>query len=168
MGIQKMSESDYAYYYKTVLRSCLYLTRGNQYDAEDLTGEVFHLFFIMQDRLDFESPDALTAWLGKTARNVWRKTVRHAVRKPSDMDETDLFANQFDGVDEEKRYQEYVERVEQTLSGSDLELFRSIVVDRLPYPKVAERFGISEQNLRVRWVRLRKKMRPMVDKMLSC
>ena len=166
MDMNKLSDVDYAKYYRMVLRFCLRLTGGNQHDAEDLTGEVFRLFFMMQDQLHFETPAALVTWLYRTAKNIWMKTVRHAMRKPPDMDETDLFTNQFDGVEEEKQYQEYMKQIEKTLSGSDLVLFRSIVVERLPYPEVAERLGISEKAMRVRWTRLRQKIRPIVEEML--
>ena len=168
MGNYKISEfeSEFGKYYNMVFRYCMRLTGRNQYDAEDLTSDVFHLFYLMQNRLEFESPTALTAWLYQTARNLRMKTVRHAMRKPPDIDETDLFSNQFDGVKEEQQYQEYIGKIERILSGRDLALFRTIVIERLPYPEAAEQLGLSEQNLRTRWFRLRKKIRPTVEKIL--
>lgn len=166
MGNDKISDAEYIKYYRMVFRFCLRLTGGNQHDAEDLTGEVFQFFFAEQDRLDFEMPAALVTWLYRTAKNKWMKIVRHAMRKPPDMDETDLFSNQFEGDKEEKQYRAYIKQIERSLSGSDLELFRAIIIEKREYPDIAERLGISEQTLRVRWFRLRQKIRPTVEKMI--
>lgn len=166
VGDDKISEAEYVEQYKKALHYCLNLTGGRLHDAEDLTGEAFHLFFLERDRLFFESPAALTTWLYRTCKNKWMKQVRHAKRKPPDIDETDLFGDEFDGMEEEKQYLAYIAQIEGTLSENDLELFRAIVVEQLPYPEVAKQMGISEQAMRVRWFRLRQKIRPTVEKML--
>ena len=168
IGVKKdrMVEAVYCQYYKIVFRFCMRLTNGNQHDAEDITSEVFHVFFAEQDTLCFDAKPAMVTWLYRTAKNKWMNTVKHSKRRNDELDDTDIFSRQFDGEEEEKLYQTYLAEIEKTLSGSELDLFRAIVREKQTYMAISERMGISEAALRVRWHRLKHKIRPHIDKII--
>lgn len=167
MKNDKTVETIYCQYYKMVFRFCMWLTNGNQHDAEDITSEVFHVFFSEQEILNFDAEPAIITWLYRTAKNKWMNMTKRAKRKSIEIDETDIFSRQFDGDAEEELYQTYISKIEKVLSGTELELFREIVEYNQTYKAISERMGVSELTLRVRWHRLKNRIRPYVDKIIQ-
>ncbi|MBQ3639404.1 MAG: sigma-70 family RNA polymerase sigma factor [Clostridia bacterium] len=163
MKSDKTVETVYSQYYKTVFRFCMKLTNGNLHDAEDMTGEVFHVFFAKQDALNFEAEAAIITWLYRTAKNKWYRLVKQAKRNAAELDNTDLFSRQFDDEEEEKLYDTYLAQIKNILSGTERELFCAIVEEKQTYKAISEKTGVSETALRVRWYRLKSRIRPYVD-----
>ena len=161
------AEEVYYQYCKLVFQFCMHLTNENQYDSEDITNDVFRIFFEEQDNLKFDLEPAIITWLYRTAKNKWMNLSKHMKKWRKEDDETDIFSRQFSDDEEEKQFQEYLTEIEKNLSGFDLDLFHAIAVEKLSYKEISNRSGISEQALRVRWHRLKNKIRPLMNKMIN-
>ena len=166
MKDDKTLEAVYCQYYKAVFQFCKRLTNGNPNDAEDMTKDVFRVFFAEQNTFSLNTDSERITWLFRIARNKWMNPAKHAKRENIEVDETDIFSRQFDDEEEEKQYQTYLSEIENILSGAELDLFRAIVEEKQTYMAISKRIGISETTLRVRWHRLKYKIRPHIDKIV--
>ena len=167
MKDDKTAEAMYCQFYKTVFRFCMKLTNGNLHNAEDITSEVFHVFFAKQESLYFDGEAAIITWLYRTAKNKWLTSVKRAKRAVIELDHTDIFTQQFDTEEEEKLYNNYLAQIKEILSEPEQELFRAVVEEKQTYKTISERTGVSEATLWVRWYRLKNKLRPYVDEIIN-
>ena len=65
------------------------------------------------------------------------------------------------------KYQNYLDEVKKSLNKREREMFILVVEKKLDPSEAAARLKISDVNFRVRWHRLRNKLRPIVNNLVK-
>ena len=160
-----------------VYRFCFARNGGNQYSAEEATKKAMD--FMAQKWEMVQSYDRKTFyfWLYSVAKMKMLETNREENQDCESLDAPwcqNLVEQQQiehgEPLDEETEYQrflEYSEQIEKTLRPIDRELFHYRVVDGLLHREIAQRMNISENAVKLRWIKLKEKVKPIVNKLLN-
>lgn len=130
--------------------------------AEDITSETFTILFEKWENFNPKSYPVLISWLRKTARflsyNSNRKE-QHLSTVP--LDNIINNGNAIDPVGE-YIYKEDLLRIKQNLTDEEYQLFENIVIRNYSIKQIAPTMNITSGTLKVRWFRLKKKIRELL------
>lgn len=137
--------------------------------AEDIANETLLRLWDKRDECCFEDASLLLTWLFRTADFVIMENARSSPQNENLDDYTNTVGDKDDVGEhiENIQYRQYIDEIEQDLSAHDQVVFRAIFVERKPYSQSAEELKIKEVSLRSSISRLRKKLRPYIDKMFQ-
>ena len=154
--------------YPSVLRY-LYLQLRDEWAAREVTQEVFLLACQKEQELS-KHPNP-GGFLFRTAQNLARKYRREAylqlTREP--LTETGEPPEQADGdwlereLDRQVDEQAYLGEVFSRLSPEQYQLYALHYLQKVPMKEVAARYGLREETVRMRYLRLRKQIRQIAE-----
>lgn len=169
-------EALYRAYYAAIERYCLYRV-NNPFFAEELASEAFHLLFCKWDTLRSHDAPALLAWLYRTVNRKALELARTQSKVTVSLSEADGVnlleqalqsgGNAPDGYLENQKYERYLDRIRVHLTPEEWELFQCIVIRRLPYREVGARFHTTEAAVKMRWYRLQRRLRRLVEALIA-
>ena len=152
-------------YYKDILNYCTYHYPDREY-ARDITQEVFLIAYRKGD--DFLSHENPMAFLYVSAKNLlfehFREKAKLAPLEEWEIEDSrgDIFEqlriNHVRSIDEDI----YFNRVLSSLSKRERKLYELYYVLKKPMKAIAKELHLSEPALRMKYVRLRKKVRRIV------
>ena len=139
----------------------------NETIADEIVHEAFvRLWCVWEERIRY--PSLLNkGWLYRTMRNIIYETQR--ARNTDSIDDHEHLHgdNHIADKNEALQYEHYIQEIKRHLKPSDWKLFELYVVKMLSYAEIAEFLGIRESSVRSQVARLRKKLKPIVEKILS-
>lgn len=155
---EDLCKEHYAKIYNYVLAKT-----ANREAAEDITQEVF--FIACRSGTDFLQHEKPLAFLYVTAKNLafeyFRQLKKVTPYKQSETADgnTDIFEQlckeKTETIDEDL----YKEQVLQALSPSEQRLYQKYYIDKMSMSEIAREFGMKETAIRMKYVRIRKKVR---------
>ena len=177
-----MKESTFEYLYGKYLNQIIKFL-SIQYDvdlntAKDLTHEVFAVLWQKRDKIYYNDEKQLLSWLYETAKIKAKEYNRNLSRLKIDYildaeDFNDAYMAKFDDLIyteelshnyQEEKYKKYLSDIKKQLNAKERLLFECIVEKKMSPTDAADILNITSTNLRVRWHRLRIKLKPIVDK----
>ena len=179
----KMNDASFEYLYRKYLdRIVRYINSLYYIDADaskDIAHEVFKLLWEKRDEIYDEDERKMLNWLYETAKRKSWEYVRNrdkisvdyvsdAEEMPNDFTveyEDLIYIEGYSSVDD--KYQSYLRKVKKSLSKKEREMFVLIVEEKLDPRDVAAKLKIFDVNFRVRWHRLRNKLKPIVNKLIE-
>lgn len=165
MTFEQICQENYSRIFKYILAAT-----GDKEYSENLTQEVFFIAFKKGDRfLQHNIPEA---FLYKTARNLileyFRKSKKYLTEELDENillpqpDVFDLICQQYnDRIDIEA----YRHKVLDMLSVEDKQLYDAHYKERLTMHEIAKNMQMNETAVRMRYVRLRKKIRQLIKEL---
>ncbi len=145
--------------------------------ASDVATDAFALLWCQWNELRSHERQVLLVWLYRTAGNLIkqeRKKNRMQVISIDDRNVENLVEKrlqetvfEFNPNEEYKRYLQYIADIKPKLNAKEWQLFEYRVVKEYDYRKIAEEIKLSEEAVKMRWYRLRVKLRPIVDKLIA-
>ena len=170
-------EDLYRKYWARMYDYFLYKLGGDSYQAEDLTSELFYLAYKKWGELCTLAEPQLVAWLFKAALlhvKQYQRKLKHFNNIVVDThvsdceklaDTSDCFWEQLQ--DENENFQDLLRRIKQKLTETELQVFVCRIEKKMSVLQTAQELGISPNNVMVRTYRIRQKLRPIVEQMLS-
>ena len=179
----KMNNASYEYLYNKylsqIVRFIKFQYRLDDESSKDIAQEVFKTLWEKHKKFYDEDEKKMLSWLYETAK---RKTLEYKRKNnkviieydwdsdgvPNDFSaeyEDLIHIEGFRSVDE--KYQNYISEIKKNLNEKECELFTLIVEEQVDAKEAAELLNISDVNFRVKWCRLRNKLRPIVKKILE-
>ena len=157
-------------YYEKILRY-LYSSLGDETAARDCTQEVF-LVACQKSELLGQHPNP-GGFLFQTAKNLARKTRREGFSRlareiSSDsgiFEQSDIYSEIEAVLDSEIDELEYVETVLSSLSTEKRRLYSLYYINKNSMAEIASLLELEEAAVRMRFVRLRREIREIVDKL---
>ncbi len=144
---------------------------GNENDAMDIASEVFCLLFEKWTRYETHPEEAILAFLFRSADYKIRERGRiEEVRSgDTEIDLTTLpekLPIDF-YIKEQDKYEEYIREILLALPEKSRELFADIVINKMPYSEIAAKLQVSENTVKLRWYRIRRKLEPFVHSLIN-
>ena len=147
--------------------------------SKDIAHEVFKLLWEKREDICDEDEGKMLCWLYEAAkRKSWeynRKKQKILVDIDCDPEmisddfsaeyEDLLHIEGFRSVDE--KYQNYLGEIKKNLNEKERQIFALVVEMKLDAKDAAAALNISDTNFRVRWHRLRNKLKPIVKKLIE-
>ena len=164
-------EEMYREYYHTIERFCNYQIGYDRFYSEEIASAVFDTLNQKWAELESHEPAVLLTWLYRTATFKIKEFYRHMPPETIEYDEyaqsliekrKSESASSIDEAEEFLKYEFYKTQIRQTLKVKERALFDCIVEEELTYKQAALKLKISENAVKMRWVRLRVKIRPCV------
>lgn len=164
-------------FYQGIVGYCLSRLPNEPCSAEDLASECFVLLFRKWDSLQSHSAAAVQVWLLRAARNKTMDYIKkkrlHTVsiddEETRDRVELELLHLRAE-VDEQKeheRYHRYLAQLREILSAEEWALFDLVVNREASFREVAERLNMTEAAAKMRWYRLRAKLKLKIRKLFE-
>lgn len=168
--------------YQNIYRSCFprlvtYLQRKyacNRQDAEDVAAQALHILWQKWEGLDSRTEAGLLRWLLLTAQNLMRDEIKKKRRGPVLISLEEMTDSQYPIAPPEpslrhgeEEYARYIKEIMGRLSESDAALFHAKIVAKESDETIAARLGLSQNALRVRWLRVKRRIRGMWDELKS-
>ena len=181
-----MNDASFEYFYRKYLdRIVRFINVQYNIGAEaskDVAHEVFKLLWEKREEIYDEDERKLLIWVYETAkRKHWEyNRVKRSQRKATvDLESeygsmsNDLSAEYedllhiegFESVEE--KYESYLNEIKKRLNEKERRLFVLIVEKKLAPKDAAAALSITDVNFRVRWHRLRNKLKPIVKKLIE-
>ena len=145
----------------------------NRFNAEEVASETFKLLWLEWDSLNFPNDSALSAWLYRVAdyKILENKRSKHNQYIPLDdaaiqnMVDVRLSVDykEIDNYQEEQKFLCYISDIRKRLEGEDLKLFDMIVISKSPYNQIAEELNTTVPAIKMRWLRLKTRLRQIVQ-----
>ena len=139
-------------------------------DAEDIAAQALHILWEKWDTLETHTEAGILRWLMQTAKNLLRDEAKKKARHPVTVSLDDLTDQQRPTIDmlfppeqSEAEYARCLAELIKRLSASDAALLCAKVEKRQTDAEIAAQLGISINALRVRWLRVKKKIRDVWD-----
>lgn len=160
----------YKKYYNRVLSYC-YGQCKDRYAATSITNDAFLLLNNKWDTVDFDdSSIAVYVWLTRTVdyklKEYYRKNARHFVVESLDCCINDVSMMESDNdlclESEEEKYCRCIELIKQRLDEKEAIIFVMLIVDNVKQEAAAQRLGISTAALKMRWRRMKPKIRTII------
>lgn len=139
----------------------------NETIADEIVHEAFVRLWCVWDERATYPPLLNKGWLYKTMRNIIYETQR--VRNTDSINHHEHLQGD-DHITEKNetlQYEHYIQEIRKHLKPSDCKLFELYVVRMLSYKEIAELLEIRESSVRSQVTRLRKRLKPIVEKILS-
>ena len=164
--------------YQTIYRSCFpklvtYLQRKyacNRQDAEDIAAQALHILWQKWDGLDSHTEAGILCWLFLTVQNLMRNEAKKRRRSPVLISLEKMTDNQHpialpetSPQQSEEEYDRYLKAIMRMLSERDAALFHAKIVEKESDEVIAARLGLSQNTLRVRWLRVKRRILAMWD-----
>ena len=144
----------------------------NEYYAQEIANETFKFLWIEWKSKSFPNENALLAWLYRVADY---KIMEHRRKKqnkyiPLDSDYVHSMVDvkaavdyeEVDNYQEEQKFLEYMSEVRGRLESDDLKLFDMKIISKCPYVKIAAEFDTTVSAIKMRWYRLKRRLRQIV------
>ena len=170
----------YRSFYHSILRYIVIHRGFHVQDAEDITQEVFSLLWQKRDSLHYDNEKQILCWLYETAKiksMEYSRLHAHRIKTISLGDFEDSLPLIFEKGDEfirlqelenqEEKYQLYLTKIKSEMNEKDRLLFECIIEKGLSPKDAAVFMNISDVNLRVRWHRLRIKLKPIINELMN-
>lgn len=157
-----------------IYRYCFYKSGTDKDVADDAYSDFLFVMYKKWDKL--RHGNELRAYMYRVAENCvkaeLRKKKTRSFRTPSldaalaegTMLEEEYFDRYFESDTPEE---EYIDRLEGTLSDGEREMFRLRYVEKLPLLEVAERLGTPYATVRYRALKLEDKLKKEIEKIFS-
>ena len=147
--------------------------------SKDITQEIFKVMWKKREKLYVENEKKILNWIYVTAKKKVaeynRKRRKYNFDSDADPEELpndsaveyeDSVHNEgYDNVEE--KYQKYLKEIKETLTEKEQTLFELMVEKDFDQREAAAVLGLSDVNFRVRWHRLRNKLKPIVEKLIE-
>lgn len=141
-------------------------------NVEDIAAEAFTRALAKSDLIMTLTPKQQKAWLYSAVIRIMKennaKTVTSAF---SEIENIENYIKDDDGLEKfhtEENYRQYVREVYRELTTEkERELFRLIFDEKIDYNTLSQKYNVSPGTVRVMVSRLRKKLRIIVNKILS-
>ncbi len=169
-------EEVYKKLYPTILRYCSCSFHGELYYAEEAAAKAFCVLYRKWDELPSYEEKFLKCWLVGAARNTVKEVIRVKSNNVVSLDEEWCVAMVeqqqlqsgagYNEVLEAQKYEDYIKEIEHSLKESDRRIFHMAVVEKCTIAQMAAEFHSSDNAMRIRWNRLQKKIRPMVEALI--
>lgn len=159
--------------FPSIVRYCYYRNGHDLFYAQEAASESFLTLFRKWKRMKSYDEKYLASWLFGTAENKMKEIHR---KNPPICDSFEKLKEYIDQLsseneiaynDETQRFNMYIQRIEKVLSRKDKQLFHYIVVDKLTYKETADKIHSTENAVKLRWLRLREKIKPFVKELIS-
>lgn len=158
-------------YYRSMLNFCISKGVGGS-DAEDIISEAFIRALVKPEKFLALTQKQQKSWLYSAVVNIIKENqsktslaVFSEIEKADDFPTDDDKLKQFQ---ENENFQAYIQEVYDKLTDEkERELFRLIVEQRLDYDTLSREYDVSPGNMRVIVSRFRKKLRAIVNKLLT-
>ena len=178
-----MTGESFEYLYKKYLRPIVkYIIvhyKTNLETAKDIAQEVFKILWEKRETINDENEIKIFKWLCETARRKSLEYNRsHNKTKVDYYSDPEAMCDNFTAEYEdlihiegfktvEEKYQNYLSEIKNQLDEKEEELFTLVVEKKLEAKEAAVALKISDVNFRVRWCRLRIKLKPIVKKIIE-
>ena len=170
----------YRSYYRIILRYIVVQRGFHIQDAEDITQEVFSLLWQKRELMHYDSEKQILCWLFEAAKIKsleYSRLYAHRIKTISlgdfEYSSTPIFekGDEFVRLQEiesqEEKYQLYLTRLKSEMNEKDRLLFECIIEKEMSPKETAALLNISDVNLRVRWHRLRIKLKPIISERMT-
>lgn len=154
-------------YYPLIFRYILGNVQNKEH-AQDLTQDVFLIAY--KKGKEFENHEKPEAFLYVTAKNLVLAHFRNLKREtPIEIDEEipsnegDVFKQLCKAHENNIEYESYKNKALQNLSEKDLMLYNMYYTEHIPMNEIATIMGLNDVAIRMRYVRLRKKIKDIVS-----
>ncbi len=160
---EKTFDEIYLQYYNTIFKYCNYKLNNN-YDADDITSEVFLLLYQKWNSFDSHPDSGILTWLYRSASFMIQRHFKKGKMRPLAFEDVSakLFDDEPDGNLQDRKYNEYVENIKNKLSEKDRILFEYIVIKKYNYKTISDEMQISENAVKLRWYRLRTELKDYI------
>lgn len=162
----------YKKFYHVIVSYC-YRRVKDEFYAEEVASNTFHLLWKEWDTMSFPNENALLSWLYKTAANKIKEHKRDKQHKYIPLDSeyvrniVDLNAavdyEDIDPQKEEQKYHAYMSEIRSRLNEKEQKIFDLVIVDKQPHKIVAEELKISIAAVKMRCMRLRRRLKQIVN-----
>lgn len=159
----------YEKYYR-VLVNYVFRRLKDKFYSEEIASEAFALLWERWNSMSFDSENAVLKWLYQVAEY---KMMAYKRKKSNDYIPINSIAirnivsinnEEIDTVQEEYKYLQYLSEVRKELSSKDLLLFDRIVIQKLQYKQIANELSTTVPAVKMRWLRLKTRLRQIVKK----
>ena len=168
----------YKFFYPRIVSYCEGYTQNDRFFAEELADDAFVSLNEKWDTLESHEPPALRIWLIRCAHFKCLEFLR--IRRPDTLPfEDDLTQNMIakrmledlsipDKFEEDLKFKAYTKEIKAFLKKRDeRKLFIYVIVKEYKHKKIASRLNVSEDAVKMRWMRLRQKLKPYVEKLID-
>lgn len=159
----------YEKYYR-VLVNYAFRRLKDKFYSEEIANETFALLWERWSSMSFDSENAVLKWLYQVAEY---KMMAHKRKKSNDYipinsitihNNVSINNEEIDPVQEEYKYLQYLSEVRKELNSKDLLLFDKIVIQKLQYKQIATELSTTVPAVKMRWLRLKTRLRQIVKK----
>lgn len=158
-------------YHQSLINFCI--SKGvRSENAEDIVSEAFTRALAKADQVMTLNPRQQKAWLYSAVVRIIKEN--NTKTTPAVFSEIENIENYIKDTDDlehfqtEENYQQYVQQVYDELStDKERELFKLIFDQKIDYDTLSQKYDASSGTVRVMVSRLRKKLRVIVNKILS-
>ncbi len=167
----------YKEFYPTLVRYCCQFFPRQRCYAEDAADRAFVMLYRKWDEMASHDDRFLKSWLLGTVQLTSKEVRRHITANIVSLDEqwcVDLIEDQqleghpfFNEVLEEQRFLDYIDEIKKELNPGEWELFELAAIKSLPHSEVARAMQLSVNATRIRWCRLLKKLKPLVEELIK-
>ena len=147
--------------------------------SQDIAQEVFGILWQKRNELIFTNEKQMVCWLYEASKIKAKEYNRLNIPNNSilsldseDFLEGNLVRNERPSLfevleDQDEKYQTYLKELKMSLNEKELVLFECIVDRGMSQRDAADYLQLSDVNLRVRWHRIRIKLKPIIEKMIE-
>ena len=161
----------YKRYYQ-VLVNYIYIRIKDEFYSQELASETFKLLWVRWATSDFQYENAVLKWLYHTAdfkikaytrdkNNDYIPLDSEYVQNMADI-QSALDCEELDLAQEDEKYHGYMSDVRKQLPQKDIEFFNMIVIQKLPYNQIALELNTTVAAVKMRWLRLKIRLRKIV------
>ena len=165
----------YKKYYQVIVNYSMPWVK-NQFYAEEVANKTFELLWEEWESKNFPNEKTVLTWLFRTANYKIKEHKRKKYNRHIPLDSGELhiadarmasYYQEIDSAQEEQKFREYMSDVRKRLTGDDLKLFDFKIVLKLPYIKIAEELNTTVPAIKMRWLRLKTRLRKIVQDITS-
>lgn len=168
----------YREFYQSTVYYCNAYVNKNMPSAEEIADDVFILLSKKWEELESHEAPVLMKWVLSAARfrcyEYWRTKPPITLSYDEDAIQGQIAKQMIeqmslpDAFEEYVKFEAYKEQVKALLTrNKDIVLFEYVVEREMMYREIAPLMNISEDAVKMRWIRLRAKLRPLVDKLIK-
>lgn len=157
----------YREYYGAVRLFCRNRIGQNDHDADTIASDTFFILCLKWDRFTEYTKSDLVKWLFKTATFKTLEYFRHRKTIPAPFAEEVLGDETFHEEDIDRlEFRSYIQVIMRRLPPKDARLFYMYVADGMSFREMAKAMMLTEKAVRLRWYRVRDKIRTFIDEVL--
>ena len=151
------------------LRFCISYTK-NRFDADDMLSEAYKRMWTVWDTRQDLPMQVNKAWMLKTISNISKEYYRQKKKTPDDIDgqaEIRSQTNEIEQFEEKRQFEAYVKEIMNELSENEKRVFKLYMIEGYSYKEVSEMIDAPSVTVRSQVSRIRKKLRPKIDKLIK-
>ena len=170
-------EEAYRKYFPKLVTYWRHSGKCRKADAEDIVQDTFTQLFYEWKELQSHEEPVLCSWLYHCMPFKNYDYLRSIDLDTVPLDDKGIQVQLYkriieeslipDGMEENRKWKSYVKQIKKQLNSEEKELFTYRVEEQLRFAKIAEKLDISEAAAKMRWKRLRKRLYPIVKKMIE-